>query len=276
MFEISKVMSYRGWRAQPRPPFRIAPVSGSSIPSRLPACLFLLVALSPLGSVSASAQASPPHSHAPWEIGVSAALIATFMADRAIREETYLESDGRWEGLARVGNRLGQPQYSLPVLGVLYGVGRVEHNSALTAAAEHTSVALLAAGAANGALKVLVGRERPHRAGDADVLHPLNFDNQWQSFPSGHTVVAFSLATALSEEAGRPWVSALAYGTAGMVGWSRVYQDKHWASDVVAGAVVGTVVSRATIHWLHGRDADGSGARVTLLPAGVVVTIPVR
>jgi membrane-associated phospholipid phosphatase len=87
----------------------------------------------------------------------------------------------------------------------------------------------------------------------------------------------------VSEEARRPWVTVATYGTAGAVAWSRVYEDKHWTSDVVAGSLVGIVAGRGTVAYLHRRaerraggdgDGAGSGARVSLLPGGVAVSIP--
>jgi membrane-associated phospholipid phosphatase len=73
-------------------------------------------------------------------------------------------------------------------------------------------------------------------------------------------------------------VTALTYGTASLVGWSRVYDDRHWASDVVGGAVVSVAASRWTIHRLHDRaarrDSASTGAvSITPLPGGVMVSI---
>jgi hypothetical protein len=52
--------------------------------------------------------------------------------------------------------------------------------------------------------------------------------------------VAFALATAINRESswrGTPWIT---YPLATLVGWSRVHDQQHWASDVVAGAALGT------------------------------------
>jgi hypothetical protein len=59
--------------------------------------------------------------------------------------------------------------------------------------------------------------------------------------PRGH---AFALAAAALGRGRRPWATALGYGAAGVVGWSRIHEDRHWASDVVGGAIGGAVVSR--------------------------------
>jgi membrane-associated phospholipid phosphatase len=127
----------------------------------------------------------------------------------------------------------------------------------------------------NGAFKYTVGRERPSETADPHRFRPFADQNRWQSFPSGHTVVAFSLASAVSEEARTPWVTVLAYGGAAAVAWSRVYEDKHWASDVTAGALIGIVAGRGTVRLLH-RGGDGEAPAVAIAPGLVAVRIPVR
>lgn len=63
------------------------------------------------------------------------------------------------------------------------------------------------------------------------------------SFPSGHTAVAFMTATMLHYEYGHlsPWISLGAYTTATAVGVSRVLNDRHWVSDVAFGAGIGVL-----------------------------------
>lgn len=180
----------------------------------------------------------------------------------------------RWAWATRALNHGGRPQYAAVALGGAYVGGRLAGARELSSSAAHVGAALLASGVANGALKYAVGRERPSATGDPHRFRPFNAENRWQSFPSGHTVVAFSLATAFSEEADRRWVTAASYTGAALVGWSRIYDDKHWTSDVVGGAVVGTLASRATLRHLH-RRPHPDGAAVALLPDRVEVRIPV-
>jgi membrane-associated phospholipid phosphatase len=64
-----------------------------------------------------------------------------------------------------------------------------------------------------------------------------------------------------ADEYESPWVGALTYSLACLVGWERLYDDKHWASDVWAGAVLGTVVGKSVV-YLH-KKTDGT---VSLAP----------
>ena len=62
-------------------------------------------------------------------------------------------------------------------------------------------------------------------------------------------------------------VDVIAYGLASMVGIQRIYSDKHWASDVFAGAVIG-IVSGKSIVYLHKRKETGSVYLVPMSPPG--------
>ena len=100
---------------------------------------------------------------------------------------------------------------------------------------------------------------------------PYDFDSfsGKSSLPSGHTSTAFCLATVISSEYKSGLVATAAYGTATMVGFSRLYRDVHWASDVVVSAVLGVAIGKAT-HDLYGTNPrnweiilDGQGAKVS-------------
>ncbi|HEX8171738.1 MAG TPA: phosphatase PAP2 family protein [Thermoanaerobaculia bacterium] len=75
-------------------------------------------------------------------------------------------------------------------------------------------------------VKLLTNRTRPNGGHD--------------SFPSNHATQAFAVAAVIAAHDERPWVKRLAYGLATGVAFARVYHDAHWASDVVAGAAIGT------------------------------------
>lgn len=245
------------------------------IPDLVMACVLLFTCLFTVMPGTARAQASSTGAII-WT-GAGIGLLGAFVFDRHLREEA-IEPGQALAPLSRIGNRIGRPEIALPVTGLVYGLGRLSNRPQLAGGALHTAGALVAAGIVNGVLKVGFGRGRPDHVGyDSDEFRPMSFADHWQSFPSGHTMVAFSLATAIAEEIKNPWVSGLAYGTAAMVGWSRVYDNRHWTSDVVAGAILGTVVSRWTVRWLHSRSVDeNSMPNLMISPAGLAIRVPVR
>ncbi|MDR2147401.1 MAG: phosphatase PAP2 family protein [Tannerella sp.] len=70
------------------------------------------------------------------------------------------------------------------------------------------------------------------------------------SFPSGHTATAFAAAEFLHQEYGEqsPWISAGGFTMATLIGFSRVFNNRHWVSDVVAGAGIG-ILSTKLVYW---------------------------
>ena len=70
----------------------------------------------------------------------------------------------------------------------------------------------------------------------------------YNSFPSGHTATAFMGAELMRMEYGWAWGSG-AYALALCVGFFRIYNGRHWLSDVLAGAGVG-VLSAHIAYWL--------------------------
>ncbi|MBF9140037.1 phosphatase PAP2 family protein [Hymenobacter properus] len=70
------------------------------------------------------------------------------------------------------------------------------------------------------------------------------------SFPSSHTSQAFLTATLLHEQYGRqyPWLSVSGYAVATATGAMRVLGNKHWATDVLAGAAIGFLSAETVWH----------------------------
>lgn len=206
----------------------------------------------------------------------AAVFAAALLLDRTVDGAIPQGGGEPLDPLSNALNYGGRPQYAVALLGGTWAAGAVAGRSDVSDAALHVTAALAAAGVVNGALKYSVGRERPSVTADPLRFRPIATENRWQSFPSGHTVVAFSLAAAVSEEARRPWVTMLAYGGAAAVAWSRVYEDKHWTSYVAAGALIGIVAGRGTVRLLHRAPNDADTPSVALGPGAIVVRIPVR
>src|SRR4030095_14807273 len=88
-------------------------------------------------------------------------------------------------------------------------------------------------------IKVSVRRERPLRD---DGTRASGF-----AFPSGHSAGTFAAATVLQQHLGWKW-AVPTYTIASYVAMSRLVDDRHWASDVTAGAALGIIVGRS-VTW---------------------------
>lgn len=97
------------------------------------------------------------------------------------------------------------------------------------------------------ALEYLIRRRRPFQ----ETGRPLSVAMLWvpPSFPSGHATLSFAIATVFWNMGAGEWV-ALAYAIAAAIAVGRVAVRAHYVTDVIAGAVVGTVVTSFLLsHW---------------------------
>ena len=148
------------------------------------------------------------------------------------------------------------------IIGVsLYGIGRLTHFEDLEDLGLHGTEAVILSGAVTDALKGIVGRARPFVSTDSNP-HLFHFGRgitnaSYQSFPSGHATAAFAAAAAVTSESQRWWpqgiwiVAPAMYGGATLVGLSRMYNNAHWASDVVLGAGIGTFSGIKVVRYSH-------------------------
>lgn len=85
---------------------------------------------------------------------------------------------------------------------------------------------------------------------------PLHGLSDYTSFTSGHAVSVFAMAAVIASEYADYWpVPLLSYGLAGAVAASRIYDNKHWASDVLVGAAFGYAMGKLIYHkdsWING------------------------
>ena len=144
----------------------------------------------------------------------------------------------------------------------MYAVGRLAHVDRLAEVGLHGTEALGVGSAVADVLKDILGRARPFvdtvspNPDDWQLLRGLHRGANYQSFPSGHTVAAFAAAAAVSSETSRWWPAAtyfgigpVLYGGAAAVGLSRMYNNRHWASDVIMGAAIGTFAGTKVVRY---------------------------
>jgi membrane-associated phospholipid phosphatase len=188
-------------------------------------------------------------------LAASLILTMTLLDDQGLRGEIQEHRGNTTNSVAEMGNALGDPRYLLPAFGAGYLMGELTGDEALSRAVVHAGGAALVASGITMALKLAVGRSRPSQTDDADVFRPFS---GWNSFPSGHTTLAFAVATAIADETEDRWSDVVLYGVAATTACARVNNDRHWTSDVLAGALVGHLSAR----WLsRGRVLTaGTGA----------------
>ncbi len=108
-------------------------------------------------------------------------------------------------------------------------------------------VGFLSAGIVVQIMKHLIGRARP-RLTDKPIFVGPTLRSGYDSFPSGHTTVAFCFAYILSQYF--PRYRVIFYTFAVIIGFERMEDFAHFPSDVLAGAVVGLIVGKLMLIFL--------------------------
>jgi membrane-associated phospholipid phosphatase len=164
--------------------------------------------------------------------GVTAGLLATdqWTTPRLRSNEAQM----RW------GHRvsyLGAPYTLLPLVAGFYTYGAAVGDPKARETAILGAEALINSLVVSHAIKSVTRRTRPNGAS--------TFTSGGTSFPSGHAMQSWSLASVIAHEyQNTKWVPVLAYGLAGAVSASRFAAKKHFASDIVVGAGVGWFIGR--------------------------------
>ena len=143
-----------------------------------------------------------------------------------------------------------------------YGIGRLAKSQTVADVGLHLTASLLATEVVTEVARIAIGRVRP-RASEDDAFEFSPGEGliafEYRSFPSLHAAVAFATASALAEELrvrkarSRRVVIPLLYAAATVPGFTRLYLDQHWASDVLAGSIGGAFIGTRVVRYAHAR-----------------------
>lgn len=171
-----------------------------------------------------------------WIAGIS--LPASFLFDQTVQE--FAQKHGFYaDEISNIGDEFGHRKgyYATVTTMAIYDL--ITRKPWRKSLAEIRLVAegLIAGQMVVDILKTLSARERPNGA-------------NLRSFPSGHSAGAFGLATTLNGIYGKT-IGIPAYAMAFFVASSRIHDNKHYLSDVIAGGLVGTIVARGFVINYH-------------------------
>lgn len=201
-------------------------------------------------------------------IGIYAGSLAVFSlaADEPIqRFATKLHQDSKTvSGISSYVTRFGG-RYELYSLAALGSYGFIFKNKKMQTTTLLATQAYITAGLIESGVKYITGRQRPayydanHPEAEPAFHGPLfsGGNNVYghkinTSFPSGHTTVIFAAATVFAKEyKNTPWVPVIAYSAASLVGLSRITENKHWATDIIAGATLGYLCGAQVVNNYH-------------------------
>jgi hypothetical protein len=190
-----------------------------------------------------------------WMAPGGVVALGVHQLDEEIRVETESPSPGLQTTL-KGGDHYGNLTLQVPLAAVWWIAGHAGGHPKAASAGRDLVRAQISALSWTYALKYAVDRERPN--GDP------------RSFPSGHASATFATATVLQQhygwKLGVPFYALAAYTAA-----SRISANKHWASDVTFGAIVGLTAGRAVTVRL--RSHRMSLAPMPAPALGVIATV---
>jgi undecaprenyl-diphosphatase len=203
-----------------------------------------------------------------WLAVLLAAAVVGFWLDPSVRQLVAEHSNKAVKNFAGFLSKIGDwPE--LMVLGVagLFVVRRHRH---LATAVLCMMIAATLAGAAVNSVRLFSGRARPNNTEVSPGWYGVSHDGKWlldkykyHSFPSGHTGSALAFFGVLGFAFRRWSWGFLLLGVA--IGWSRIYLNVHYFSDVMVGGVIGLFFAQFTWErigpWLEEKWARRAGER---------------
>jgi membrane-associated phospholipid phosphatase len=178
---------------------------------------------------------------APWWILAGAGTAALIATDH----KTIDTLPNRPGQIAAANNvsQIGATYTVLPLIAGFYGYGALTDNAKARETGVLGTEALLDSLVVVTVLKAASGRVRP----DSTTGERGHFFHGGDSFPSGHTIETWAVASVIAHEykrGGGRWVPYVAYGLATVVSAARYIGQRHYLSDVVAGATIGWFIGR--------------------------------
>ena len=224
----------------------------------------LLALLTALGSARAQ-EARPPlftRNDALWSAAFLGGAFALSTADLHIIR-VWTDPRNHNEGRDLIAKRFAKVQEGTLTVGnlALWGIGRLVKAPTLADVTFHAAEAVVVGSVAAQLVRGPLGRSRPYVTNYEDQydFHPFKgFGNfAYRAFPSIHTSSAFAVATVYTLETQRrnrnaAWiVGPIAYALAAGPGLARLYNGQHWASDILAGAFVGSMAGAKVVKYNH-------------------------
>jgi membrane-associated phospholipid phosphatase len=199
---------------------------------------------------------SPAHVHgndAPWLFMLGMTTGGFMATDRATGDDMATHT-GQLDA-SRIISYAGSIYGVSAAAGSFYLIGRATHNQRARETGILATEAIIDSGIVVTALKEITQRARPLTGKDRS-----KFFVGGSSFPSGHSIEAWSVATVVANEYhDQPAVQIAAYGIASAVSVSRFTGLHHYLSDVLVGSAMGYGIGRYVYHAHHRRSATSPG-----------------
>ncbi len=201
------------------------------------------------------------------KFGAIAGLTGFFITqDQSIKDVVNKNHNQSLEKLNKITEIYGSANSSSILPLSFYLSGLILKNEDLRTTGRILFESLLVSGLIVQTIKISFGRARPYINEGAYSFKPLKFDNDYNSFSSGHTIVAFTISAVLSRRFNNIFASIGLYTLAGLTAYQRIYSDKHWFSDTFLSAVIGIVVGNSFVDIQEKNKKASDSSEFSLAP----------
>ncbi|MDR3610908.1 MAG: phosphatase PAP2 family protein [Ignavibacteriaceae bacterium] len=176
--------------------------------------------------------------------GTVAATAGSFLLD----DHTRIFSKSAFgDNLFSVDNAFNVTGPAIAIVGI-YGCGLIFDDPKVRNLGLQLVESCAYAGIVTSVIKSAAGRSRPYVGKGNMDWHPVQFNTDQTSFPSGHATLAFAVSSVMANYLDNIYWKIGWYSLASMVGTARIYHDKHWLSDVVMGSAIGYFIGDYVSH----------------------------
>ncbi len=176
---------------------------------------------------------------------VTGVAVGLYTQDEQIKTWMLKHDSGTYQNLSDDAKKIGT--YSVPVLVGLGAYGYIASDNKAKATFLLSTESFLITGAFVEVLKYSTGRHRPYTGDPHDTWSGYTTNGDYQSFPSGDSASAFAIATVIATEYDNMIVPPLVYGASALIGFERLHENAHWASDVFVGSAIGYFTGKAVV-----------------------------
>jgi hypothetical protein len=176
-----------------------------------------------------------------------AATAASFALDTEIKGVAARNQNSTMNSITEIGEKYGNGVYAAILSAGLFTTGLLFENQKVENTGRILFEGVLVSGALVQVIKIVSGRSRPFLNEGPFMFNFFETDYDHTSFPSSHTVVAFTTSSVLAATIKNTYASIALYSLAGLTAYQRIYSNNHWFSDTVLAAIIGTVVGNALV-----------------------------
>ncbi|MGC8587734.1 MAG: phosphatase PAP2 family protein [Hydrogenobaculum sp.] len=170
-----------------------------------------------------------------YTIGALAVIGSSLLIDKSVKNFFIHNKNKTANDIANVVEPFGNYMVMIPLVSGMSFYGYFTDHKKLKDASLTSLESGLFAGVMAFGLKTIVGRERPNYTNSNVHFKPFKIEEKYSSFPSGSATIAWATITPYAVYYNKP----ILYAIPVMVDVERLYKNKHWTSDVLAGSFLG-------------------------------------